>query len=184
MKRATILLLALMLVPAARADAKFSSARVCGPSDCREVDLTAGHTVLAIGEAAFSPQSQLTSKPPEAFPWYRVTLCPGPCESRNAFTLKVLPAAGYEYLPPKEEGPRKGWAKLDQQAADVYRSVTKGLEPFAALRLVALGAEDPGSSGQEGTQGWAWIAIPAAAATFALLSLRWLRRPPRSPSVH
>ena len=74
MKRATVLILALLLVPAAGADAKFSSARVCGPSDCREVTLDEGHTLLTMGEAAFSTRSRLASKPPEASPWYRVTL--------------------------------------------------------------------------------------------------------------
>ena len=179
MRRATILLLALLLVPVARADAKFSSARVCGPSDCRAVGLNAGHTVLTIGEAAFSTRSRLTSKPPEASPWYRVTLCPGPCDSRNAFTLKVLPATGYEYLPPKEEGPRKGWAKLDQHAADVYRSVTAGLEPFPAP------GDEPNSgeaSGQGGFPVWAWIMI-AAAGTLALVSIQWLRRARHPPSA-
>jgi hypothetical protein len=194
MRRVTVLLLALLLVPAARADAKFSSARVCGASDCREVAVTTGHTVVTMMEAAFSTRSRLTSKPPEASAWYEVTLCPGPCESPNAFTLKALPASGYEYLPPKEQGPRKGWAKLDQHAADVYRSVTTGLEPFPASRLLALGATEPssvpgehsssrGASGQGGIPAWAWIAIAAAAVALALLSRRWLQRSRRSPSV-
>jgi hypothetical protein len=189
MRRATILLLVLLLVPVARADAKFSSARVCGPSDCREVALTEGHTLLTMMEAAFSTRSRLTSKPPEASPWYRVTLCPGPCESPNAFTLKALPASGHEYLPPKEQGPRKGWAKLDQHAADVYRRATTDLEPFPASRLVALGATEPGedsgsqgASDQGGIPAWAWIVI-ASAGTLALVSLGWLRRARRPPSA-
>ena len=113
MKRAAVLLLALLLVPAAQADAKFSSARVCGPSDCRDVGLATGHSVLTITEAAFSTRSRLTSKPPDAAPWYRVTLCPGRCGLDGAFALKVLPSVGYEYVPPREEGQRKGWAKLE-----------------------------------------------------------------------
>jgi hypothetical protein len=190
MKRAIVLLLALLLVPAARADAKFSSARVCGASDCREVAVTAGHTVVTMMEAAFSTRSRLTSKPPEASVWYEVTLCPGSCESPNAFTLKALPASGYEYLSPNEQGPRKGWAKLDQHAADVYRRVTTDLEPFPASRLVALGATEPGedsgsrgASGQGGIPAWAWIAIAAAAGALALLSRRWLQRLRRSASL-
>jgi hypothetical protein len=195
MKRATILFFALLLVPAAQADAKFSSARVCGPSGCREVGLTAGHTVLTMGEAAFSTRSRLTSKTPEASPWYRVRLCPGRCASRHALTLKVLPTAGYEYVTRKAHAARRGWAKLDEHAADVYRSVTTGLEPYPASSLLALGAteptsvpgEDPGSRGassQGGIPAWAWIAISATAAALALLFLRRLQRLRRSPSVH
>jgi hypothetical protein len=195
MRRVTVLLLTLLLVPAARADAKFSSARVCGPSDCREVAIAEGHTLLTMMEAAFSARSQLTSNPPEASPWYRVTLCPGPCESPNAFTLKALPASGHEYLPPQEQGPRKGWAKLDRQAADVYRRVTTDLEPFPASRLAALGAAEPSSvpgedSGSSGTsdQGvipaWAWIAIAAATAVLGLIYLRGLQRSRGTPPMH
>jgi hypothetical protein len=195
MKRATLLFFALLLVPAPSADAKFSSARVCGPSDCREVGLTADRTLLTMMEAAFSTRSRLSPKPPEASPWYRVTLCPGSCDSRHALTLKVLPTAGYEYMPGRGAKPRRGWAKLDEHAAGVYRSVTTGLEPFSASSLLALGAteptsvpgEDPGSRGassQGGIPAWAWIAISATAAALALLFLRRLQRWRRSPSVH
>jgi hypothetical protein len=194
MKRATVLLLALLLVPAARADAKFSSARVCGPSDCREVAVTAGHTVVTMMEAALAKPSGLSSKPPEVSPWYRVTLCPGACDSRHAVTLKVQPAAGYEYLAPNEQFAQTGWAKLDEPAADVYRRVTTGLEPFRASRLLALRAEEPnsvlgedpvsqGPSGHGGIPAWAWIAIAAAAGALALLSRRWLQRSRRVPPV-
>jgi hypothetical protein len=193
MKRTIVLLFALVLVPAASAQAKFSSARVCGPSDCREV-IAGGDTLVTMMEAAISTRSRITSKPPEASPWYRVTLCPGPCDSPRALTLKVLPTSGYEYLPPKPQGPREGWAKLDEGAAGVYRSVTSGLEPFPTSRLITLGAaepssgpaEDPGPRGgsdQGGLPAWAWIAIAAAAAAVVLLSLRSLQRLWRSPSV-
>jgi hypothetical protein len=191
MKRATVLLLAVLLVPAARADAKFSSARVCGPSDCREVDLTAEPTLLPLMEAAFARGPGFTSKPPEASPWYRVTLCPGRCDSRHALTLKVLPTAGYEYAWRGWAKRQRGWAKLDEHAAAVYRRVTTGLESFPASRLVALGAaepssvpgEDSGSGGEGGIPTWAWVAIAAAAPALALLSLRLLQRSRRSPSV-
>jgi hypothetical protein len=194
MKRAIVLLLALLLVPAARADAKFSSARVCGASDCREVAVTAGHTVVTMMEAAVSTPLRLNSKPPEASPWYRVTLCPGQCDSPHALTLKILPAGGYEYLAPNEQLTRKGWAELDEPAAEVYRRVTKGLEPFPASRLLALGAKEPnsvpsedpvsqGPSDQGGIPAGAWTAIAMAAAALALISLRWLQRLRRSASL-
>jgi hypothetical protein len=176
MKRATVLLLALLLVLAAGADAKFSSARVCGPSDCREVTLAAGQTVVTMMEAALSTPPGLSSKPPEASAWYRVTLCPGACDSRHAVTLKVLPATGYEYLAPHEQFAQAGWAKLDDPAADVYRRVTKNLEPFPASGLIALGAEEPDSPGQEGIPAWAWVAMAAAPAVLGFVSLGWFQR--------
>jgi hypothetical protein len=190
MKRTTVLLLALLLVPAAQANAKFSSASVCGPSSCRDVRLGAGNadnTLLTMTEAALSTPSQLTSKPPETSPWYRVTLGPG--DSGHALTLKVLPTSGYQYLPPKEQGPWQGWAKLDEPAARAYRSVTKGLEPLPPSRLVALGAAEPSSvpdkdlGSRLGISAWAWTAVAAATAALGFLSLRWLQRSRRSPSV-
>jgi hypothetical protein len=175
MKRATVLLLALMLVPAAGAAAKFSSARVCGLSDCRAVDVTADRTLLPILETAFSRGPAFTAKPPEASPWYRVTLCPFRCSSRDAITLKVLPTAGYEYAWRGWEQRRRGWAKLDEPAADVYRRVTSGLEPFPASHLVAIGAEAPDPSSQGGAPTWAWVAIGAVVAVLGISSLGWRR---------
>jgi hypothetical protein len=183
MKRAIVLLLALLLAPAARADAKFSSARVCGPSNCHEVTLTAGHSLATIQEAALLPQALHLPKPPDAAPWYRVTLCPERCDSPNAPKLKVLPAGGYQYLPPRERLARKGWTKLDEPAADVYRRIASGLKPFPASHLVAIGAEAPDLSGQGGTPTWVWIAIATAAAAIGLCSLGWRRGSRRSALV-
>ena len=84
-------------------------------------------------------------------------------------------------MPPREQGPRKGWAKLDKHATDVYGRITAGLEPFPASRLVALGAAEPSPAPGEDSGSrvdvppWAWIAIAAAAAVIALLSLQWVR---------
>lgn len=183
MKRATVLLLALLLVPAAQADAKFSSARVCGPSDCREVTLSDGRSLAAIQEAVILPRAEPVSTPPEAAPWYRVTLCPGRCDSPNAVRFRVLPAGGYEYLPSRQHLARQEWAKLDEPAADVYRRVTADLEPFPASGLLALGAVKPDPAGGGGIPAWVWIAVAAGAAALALRLLRSLRRSQRSPSL-
>ena len=178
MKRATVLLLALLLVPAARADAKFSSARVCGPSDCREVDLDGGAHALA------HRGSRLPRGAPAHVEASRgVPLVPGDAghqatratRSRSRFCRPPDTST----CPPRRRGRGEGWAKLDQHATDVYRRVTTGLEPFPASRLIALGAEDPGSrdaSGDAGLPAWTWIAIAAAAAVPAFLTLRRLRR--------
>jgi hypothetical protein len=65
MKRASALLVALLLVPVASAEAKFSSARVCGPSDCRKVTLASGHELLTMERVAFSAGSaQSLPRPP------------------------------------------------------------------------------------------------------------------------
>ena len=187
MKRATVLFLGLLLLPAAQAEAKFSSARICGPSDCREVTFASGRSLATIQEAVVLPRAEPLSTPPDAAPWYHVTLCPGRCDSPNAATFRVLPANGSEYLPPRQHLARKGWAKLDEPAAAVYRRVTADLESFPASGLLALAAAEPsaasGSSGLGGMPAWAWIAIAAAAAALALLSLQWLRLSWRSPFV-
>lgn len=183
MKRATVLLLALLLVPAAHADAKFSSARVCGPSECREITLASGHSLATIQEAVILPRTERLSTPPEAAPWYRVTLCPGRCDSPNAARFRVLPVGGYEYLPPDQHLARKGWAKLDEPAADVYRRVTADLEPFPASGLLALGAVEADPAGGGGIPAWVWIAAAAGAAALAFHWLRSRRRLQRSPSL-
>jgi hypothetical protein len=177
MKCGTVLLPALLLVFAAHADAKFSSARVCGPSDCREVTLASGQSLAIIQEAALLPRSQPISKPPEAAPWYRVTLCPGRCDSPSAPALRVLPAGGYQYLAPEKHLARKGWTKLDEPAANVYRRVTKGLEPFPASGLIPLGAVASDPAHGDGFPRWGWVLIAGAIAALTLLALRWLRRP-------
>ena len=173
MKRATVLFLALLLVPVVQADAKFSSARVCGPSDCREITLASGRSLATIQEAVILPRAKPLSTPPEAAPWYRVTLCTGRCDSPDAASFRVLPADGSEYLPPRQRLARDGWARLGEPVADVYRRVTAGLDPFPASGLLALGATEPtsadGASDQAGTPAWAWIAIAALAATLACL---------------
>ena len=187
MKRATVLILALLLVPAAGADAKFGSARVCGRSDCREVTLDEGHTLLTIEEAAFSARSRLTSNAPEASPWYRVTLGPG--QSRR---VHGQGSAGQRVRVPAAQGAAgRGGAgpSWTNTATDVYRRVTTGLEPFPASRLVAFGAAEPNPAPGEDSgspihiPAWGWIAIAAAAAVLARLSVRWLRPSRRSPLV-
>src|SRR4051794_16188096 len=82
-----------VLAPApGSAEAKFSSARVCGRSDCRRVTLAnqrSQQELFAIEGAVFggsvtngrghrrsaSPGTRRAPNPPAAAPWYRVTLC-------------------------------------------------------------------------------------------------------------
>jgi hypothetical protein len=194
MKRASALLLGLLLLPAASAEAKFSAARVCGPLDCRDVTLVADRKLLAMEKVAFSAESRLGARPPQASPWYRVTLCPGSCDARGALAFKVLPSAGYAYLPPSgwdhvtgdTYPPRNGWAKIGEDGTDAFRGVTRDLGSFPASRLVALGATDPspgpdesgstGTSGDEAIPAWGWIAIASAIAAGALAVLVMRRR--------
>src|SRR5215211_5047430 len=130
MRRASVLLLALVLVPASAAEAKFSTARICGASDCTRVTLASGHQLTAMEEIAWRAESQLGAKPPAAAPWYRVTLCPGRCDSNDALALKVLPGVGYAYLPPVSWDhvvggtypPRNGWARIDRHDVAAYRA--------------------------------------------------------------
>jgi hypothetical protein len=181
MRRALLALLAFVLVPAMPAEAKFSSARVCGADDCRMVTLDDGHKLLVIAEPVFRgadvsrPGSELakpSSPPPAVSGWYRVTLCPGRCSASGARSMAVAPSAGYEYL-----GAR-GWVRLDQSAARVYGAVTRNLEPVPAS------GPAPDDSAHNGFPAWAWIPIAAAVVGVAgLVTMRRLKRPAPSPSA-
>jgi hypothetical protein len=202
MRRAFALSLALLLLPAASAEAKFSVARVCGASDCREVTFASGHELMTMERVAFSAESRLGASPPQASPWYRVTLCPERCGSPGAMALRVLPSVGYAYLPPKVWAevtgdaypPREAWAQLSNRATEVYRRVTACLEPLPASGLLSVRAaapnprpgEQPGSIGPAdhgGIPAWEWLVIAAAvvAAALALIALRRVRRRPSPP---
>jgi hypothetical protein len=186
MRRVLLTSLVLLLLAAVPAEAKFSSARVCGAHDCRTValqhrDTTALQEPLirrlqdGTGRSEPPPRTQVASG------WYRVTFCPGPCGAAGAESLRVLPAAGFARM---EHG---GWRKLPERAARAYDRVTRGLDPLPPSRLIAL---DPGTVGQlpadpvasheapagGGIPPWAWIAIPAGVVALSLVALRWLAR--------
>jgi hypothetical protein len=172
-------LLAFVIVPAMPAEAKFSSARVCGADDCRMVTLDDGHMLLVIAEPVFRgadvarPGSELakpSAPPPAVSGWYRVTLCPGRCSASGARSMAVAPSAGYEYL-----GAR-GWMRIDQSAASVYGAVTRNLEPVPASGPAP-------DSAQGGFPVWVWIPIVAAVAVAGLVTMRMLKRRARSPSA-
>ena len=198
MKRATLALLAALLLPALPAEAKFSSARVCGAHECSAVTFRDGHKLLVMEEPILHGvdvpprgsehwRPKPPSPPPEIAGWYRVTLCPGRCDADGAISLEVLPGAGYQYLG------SNGWVRLDEPASRVYRAVTRGLEPIPGSRLAASDTTPPAepagaqpASTDDSTSpipAWAWIALIAVVALAVPLSVRWLKRRPGAPSA-
>jgi hypothetical protein len=180
MRRVLLISLALLVLSAASAEAKFSSARVCGVDDCRMVTFNDDHKLLVMQEPVIRgadlsrPGSEVanpSSPPPEDSGWYRVTFCPGRCSASGARSLMVAPSAGYEYL-----GAR-GWVRLDQSATRVYSEVTRDLKPIPAA------GPAPEVSGGAGFPAWAWIPIVAAVAVAGLVTMRRLkRRTPATPA--
>lgn len=189
----SLLVVAVALAMAASAEAKFSAARVCGVEECSKVTLLDNERLIAMEEIVWKAEVRLGAKPPVAAPWYRVTMCPGNCDSRSALTLRVLPSAGYAFLPSKvwhrvtgaTYPPQKAWARLDDGMVAPYRRATNGLEPYPAKGLVAFGASAPsraptsgGAVSDGGPPTWVWAAIAALAA--AMLATAATRRPWRS----
>jgi hypothetical protein len=164
MKRIILAVLALCLLVPATAAAKFSAARVCGPSDCRTVTLDDGQTLLRMEEPVILKRQRVSSASPQG-PWYRITLCPGRCRSSEAVSVRVFPAARYAQI---EHGGRFG---LSDDSLSAYRTATRGLPPYEAA---SDGSGAPG--GSSGVPAWAWGAIAAAALGVGALSVLLVRR--------
>jgi hypothetical protein len=195
MRRVLTGALTLLLLSAIPAEAKFSAARVCGATDCRTVSSRDGRKLVVMQEPVVirgprvsrpgGPAAKPSSLPAEIAGWYRVILCPGSCEAKDARSLLVAPDAGYEYLG------AGGWVPLDDRGVRVYRAVTRGLDPFPVSRLLAGNAAGASQAAAEtasaeppsdGIPTWAWVAISAVAIALGALATVWLRRGPRSAS--
>ena len=183
------------LVVTSGAEAKFSSARICGRSDCRVLTVTdraSARRLTAIEAAVLggsisnrhggvrpaSPGTHPAHRAPVAAPWYRVTLCAGRCSGRYSGTLLVLPRPGYEYLGRAGGGkpwPGAGWLALGDRAAAVYRRITAGLRPLPVSRLRPVSAAVPAGSGGWSMPVWGWTAFALAVAAALLGAYRYGR---------
>jgi hypothetical protein len=174
--------LALCLLTPAAASAKFSAARICGPSDCRTITFHDGQTLIdmeepimegmeASGTGTTNVAGQPVSKEPDPRgPWYRVILCPGSCSANGAELVRVFPADRYAWM-------RQHWIELDDRALSAYRGAAEGIRPYEPVST----ATDP-QSDSGGTPAWVWVAIGAAVAGVALLVYRLARRGRRPAS--
>jgi hypothetical protein len=119
---------------------EINSAKVCGPSECREVSDPEAATALAVG-----PTPRGTDAPSRGLPWYKSTLTI-PAEDGgevfNRVSVTVVPSAG---LMRAEKGT---WVTLPSESEEAYAKLTAGLTPRPARTLPSVGedAKMPGGA--------------------------------------
>jgi len=185
-------LMALPLVPAAQASAKeVAKAKVCGPSDCREVK---DHDQrLALIEGGGPP----TAPPPNASPWYRAVVTIRGEGERSTFTTALLPAAGL--VRGESEYGGYTWMPIAKESASAVREMTRGIQPFPAAKLRGLDAavpkarvsevvlpDAPKATSDGGSSALVWLlgglAAAAGLAATAIYFVRRRRGLPPSPA--
>src|SRR5215211_6398717 len=172
-------LMALPLVPAAQASAKeVAKAKVCGPSDCREVK---DHDQrLALIEGGGPP----TAPPPNASPWYRAVVTIRGEGERSTFTTALLPAAGL--VRGESEYGGYTWMPIAKESASAVREMTRGIQPFPAAKLRGLDPDAPKATSDGGSSALVWLlgglAAAAGLAATAIYFVRRRRGLPPSPA--
>jgi hypothetical protein len=181
--RLVFLALALMLaLPAVAAAKEVESARVCGATECRDVD---DHDV------AMGLVSGGNAKPPpgdKAGGWYRVSVVFNAEGERHGFTMAAMPSSQTLRTYDESTG-RYSWMEMAGEAIAAYDKVTPGLEPRPISTLrgrdqkppevivdeVVMPPAEPAAQ-TAGTFPWEWVAGGVAAAALAsgaaLLALR------------
>jgi hypothetical protein len=178
MRRTTLLLaMGLLAAPAGEAAAKeVVAAKVCGASECRQVE---DERPLA----AFSEGGPAAPGPERAAGFYRAELTvAGEGGDRFRFELAVVPTAG---MIRSEDGT---WMPVSRTAAAQLRRVTRGLEPVPAGELGSLAGPEPVEARVDevvvpepepspSSPWWPWVLGGATVvAGLALLALRRRRR--------
>ena len=161
------------LVPAGAAVAKEPvAADVCGKSDCHTVKDR--QTLLVLTEGG--PPTQ----PPAAgAPWYSVRMTiEMDRDERDHFSFVIVPSAGLMRAGDPNGG--YSWMTVSESAQRIYRDVTRGVTPFAADTLAAVGrtkrtafaADEPQRDG--GGSALPWIAGGIVVLLgLALALIRW-----------
>lgn len=171
------MVVALALGAEAAAAKEVVSAKVCGASDCREIDDRA--SLIALQEGG-TP----TSGPEKGSDWYTADLVVRAEDQRVTFAITLVPRAG---LIRGEDGT---WMPVSGQAVRAFDAMTRGLEPFPAAKLegvvppepASAAASGPGSpdgsaaSGDDGGSALSWIVGGGAALALGLLALLGIRR--------
>jgi hypothetical protein len=133
MRRTTLCLaVAMLAAPVGDAAAKeIVAAKVCGASQCRQVDDERALAALSEGGPAAPGPKGVSG-------FYRAKLTvAGEGEDRFRFELAVVPAAG---MLRAEDGT---WMPVSETAAAQLRRVTRGLEPIPAAKLGSLAGPEP-----------------------------------------
>jgi MYXO-CTERM domain-containing protein len=182
--------IALVLSLAFASDAvakEVTSAKVCGPSECRETRDRADLTLLENGGGPTDP-------PAGKSPWYSVRLTMKiEGASDEHFTQVFVPRGGLLRGGDASEG--YVWMALAPTYAHRYRELTRGIAPYAAAKLsgtgppkvrvdeVVLGPQQPAESGGASPLPWIGGGVALLAAGLFLLlrrrrrgrGLRWPR---------
>ena len=153
------------------------SAKVCGASDCREIDDRA--SLMALHEGG-----PPTSGPEKGSDWYTADLVVRAEDQRVTFGITLVPRAG---LIRGEDGT---WMPVSAQAVRAFNAMTRGLDPFPAAKLEGVVPPEPASaagsepaasdgpvgSGDEGGSVLGWIVGGGTALLLGLLALLVIRR--------
>jgi hypothetical protein len=181
MRRLTLfLVLILSLAFASDAVAKrVVSAKVCGPSECRET-----HDRGAL--AAFEEGGPPTSPPKAKSGWYTVRVrIAVEGERDHSFPMVVVPRAHLIRGDDGEGG--YSWAEISPSAVKVYDRLTRGIAPYAAAKLagtgppkvrvdeVVLPPREPQAS-DGGASPVPWIVAGLAVLATGIALLLWRRR--------
>lgn len=175
MPRLATVTLALLLaaLPSAAAAKEITSARVCGATQCRDVDDR--DTLMTLGAGG-------DAKPPPKNPtggWYRVRFVIRAEDELHRFTFAAVPST--RHLRYYDEGSgRHAWMDMSEVAVDSYRKVAAGMEPRPISTLRGLDQKPPKVIVDEvvmppeqpaahtaGSFPWEWVAGGVAASLLA-----------------
>jgi hypothetical protein len=157
----------LILAPGASAK-QVTGAKVCGASDCRDVE--------ARGLLFALPDTGDPTDPPRnpAGGWYRTTITMDAEGNHESFSVDAFPGENLVRVRDDSTG-SYSWLPMTSDAARAYRKVTFGLDPRPISRLNDFEARPPAATPQPAPEGgfpWAWVAavvaFGAAAAAFAV----------------
>lgn len=185
MKRLTLCLA--LLLPSALAGTAAAkevvAAKVCGASDCRNVEDREALLALQEGGAP--------TDPPAAAPHYRVRLTVRADRERITFPLVIVPDAGLMRGGTAAEG--YTWMPVSPQAVREHRRMTRGLEPLPAAKLDGLDVRLPEARVDQvvllaperepegGAPFWPWLVFGLPALGLLALAAVRFRRPRSGP---
>jgi hypothetical protein len=166
---AVLAITAALLILAPQALAKeITGAKVCGASDCRDVE--APGLLLAL------PDTGDPTDPPRnpGGGWYRTTVTMDAEGHRESFAVDAFPRQNLVRVRDDTTATYR-WLPMTSDAARAYRKITFGLDPRPISRLTGFEARPPAAAPDPAPGGgfpWAWVAAAvsfgAAAAAFAM----------------
>jgi hypothetical protein len=169
MSRIVVVALTALLILAPGALAKqITGAKVCGASDCRDVQ--ARGLLFALPDTG-----DPTNPPPSpAGGWYRTAITINAEGNRESFAVDAFPRANLVRV--RDDSTRSySWLQMTPDSARAYRKVTFGLDPRPLSHLTGFHVRPAVAAPQPAPGGgfpWAWVAaaasFAAAAAAFAV----------------